>query len=180
MGIAALLAACAPVLSREVMRDGSRDAQLNQLRETPDAFKDKLFILGGIIANTRFTPDGSEIEALYVPVDSLGYLKEGSRIQGRFLAFYPKAFGMLDPVIYKKGREITLAGEFTGIRSGKIDEMEYAFPVFRIRQIYLWREEPRYYYPPYYYPYPFYYPYPYGYDRWGRPYYYDPFWPGPW
>ncbi|HTG02190.1 MAG TPA: Slp family lipoprotein [Nitrospirota bacterium] len=176
--LAVMLAACAPVLSREVMSEGTREVRMDWLRETPEVFKDKLFILGGIVANTRLTPDGSEIEALYVPVDALGNLKDGAHIQGRFLALYPKASGMLDPVIYKKGREVTVAGEFTGIRNGKIDEMEYAFPVFKIRQIYLWREpSPMYYAPYYYYPYPYYYPY--GYDRWGRPFY-DPFWPGPW
>ncbi len=75
--------------------------------------------------------------------------------------------------MFKKGREITLAGEFVDIRKGKIDEMEYAYPVFDIKQIYLWQEEKYYIYPPYYY----YYPYgPYLYDPWYRPYP-NPYWP---
>jgi len=160
------------------MQEGARDITLDWLRETPEVFKDKLFILGGMIANTRVTAQGSEIEALYVPVDSYGNLKEGARIQGRFLALYPKASGLLDPVIFKKGREVTMAAEFFEIRQGKIDEMDYAYPVFKIRQIYLWPEQRVNYYPPYY-PYPYYYPYPFLYDRWGRPYS-DPFWPPPW
>ena len=32
---------------------------------------------------------------------------------------------MLDPLVYRKGREITLAGDFVEVRKGKIDEMEY-------------------------------------------------------
>lgn len=179
VSVALFLASCAPVLNRDLMNEGAREVRLDWLRETPEVFKDKLFILGGMIANTRVTTEGSEIEALYVPVDSYGYLKEGARIQGRFLALYPKASGLLDPVIYKKGREVTMAAEFVEIRKGKIDEMEYSFPAFRIRQIYLWQEPKPYYYSPYYYyPYP-YYPYPLLYDRWGRPYY-DPFWPPMW
>ena len=171
---ALLLTACAPVLDKELMRQGVRDLPFGELREAPDSYKGKLFILGGIIANSKLTETGSMIEALYVPVDSSGYLKEGEHAYGRFLALYPRAKGLLDPVVYKRGREITLAGEFLETRKSKIDDMEYVYPVFDIKQIYLW-DELRGYYAPYYYPYN----YPFPYDRWGRPYP-DPFWPGPW
>ncbi len=172
---ALLLNACAPVLSRELMRQGSREVQFNELRQTPDAYQGRLFILGGVITDIRLSDQGSQIEALYVPVDSYGYLKEEEPGQGRFLAIYPKSKGMLDPVVFKKGREITLAGEFAAIKKGKIDEMEYEYPVFEIRQIYLWQEERYYVYPPYYY-YPYYYNAPFLYDPWGRPYP-NPYWP---
>lgn len=170
-----ILAACSPVLNRGLMNQGVRDVQFDQLRQAPDAYKGKLFILGGLIVDARFTEKGSQIEALAVPVDSLGYLEESERSQGRFLAVYPRDKGLLDPMIYKKGREITLAGEFIEARKSKIDEMEYIYPVFAIRQIYLWADRKDYYWPAYYYPYydPFYYRSPFLYDPWGRPY------PGP-
>ncbi len=174
--VALVLSACSPVLTREVMKEGARDISFNQLREDPDVYKGKLFILGGLIAETRFSEKGSQIEALRVPVDSLGYLRGSERTQGRFLAFYPKSKGLLDPMVYKRGREITMAGEFVDVRKGKIDEMEYVYPVFEIREIYLWDEQKEYYRPNYYYPY--YYPYydpfiyrsPFPYDPWGWPY----------
>ena len=176
LSVAIFLSACAPVLDRELMREGTRDVSFDRLREVPNEYKGKLFILGGLIVNTRLTEQGSQIESLYVPVDSHGSLKEGARIQGRFIAIYPKAKGLLDPVVYKKGMDITLAGKFVELRKGKIDEMDYDFPVFEIRQIYLW-EEAYYYSAPYYlyYPYYPYYPYPFMYDRWGGPYP-DPTW----
>jgi hypothetical protein len=66
------------------------------------------------------------------------------------------------------------AGEFLEIRKGKIDQMEYAYPVFKIKQIHLWERE-EYYSPGY----PYYYPYPYWwYDPWWRPYP-DLYWPPP-
>ena len=71
--------------------------------------------------------------------------------------------------MYKKGRDITLAGIFLESRKGKIDDMEYVYPVFEIRQIYLWDEQPNYNYNLY--------PYPYGY--YANPYWYHPYW-GPW
>jgi outer membrane lipoprotein len=164
------ICSCAPVLRQELMEKGIRDVSLSDVRNNPDNYKGRLFILGGIIVNTKLTGEGSQIEAVYIPVDSRGYLRDVEP-KGRFLAIMPKASGTLDPLIYRKEREITIAGEFIGVRSGKIDEMEYAYPVFEIQEIYLWRERRDYYYYPFYPPYWWGYPYPY--------YWYDPWW-GPW
>jgi outer membrane lipoprotein len=178
-----LLAGCAPVLDKRFMQEGAREFQLSHLVETPEVFKDHLFILGGVIVETKLMEKGSQVEALFVPVNSFGTLRDSPQYQGRFLALFSRSKGLLDPLIYKKGREITLAADFVEVRKGKIDEMEYAYPVFEIRQIYLWEERPNYYYAwpyPYYYPYPYFYPYYrtpyYYYDPWGRP---SPYWPPP-
>jgi len=184
IGIAAMLfTGCAPVLDKRFMEEGAREFQLNYLVETPEAFKDHLFILGGVIVETKLTENASQIEALFVPVNSSGRLRDSQRYQGRFLALFSRSKGMLDPLIYRKGREITLAADFVEVRKGKIDEMEYAYPVFEVRQIYLWDEYPYYnsYWPGYYpYYYPYYYRSPYFYDPWMRPYP-GPYWYGhPW
>jgi outer membrane lipoprotein len=166
-----MLAGCAPVLDRNLMDQGQRNFPLNELRGNPDAYKGKLYILGGVIVETKFTPDGSQIEVLSTPVDKSGGLEDGQRTMGRFLAVFPKDQGLLDPLIYKKGRAVTIAGEFVETRKNKIDNYEYLYPVFRIRQIHLWEEWNYVQYP---YPYPNY-PYPYAF----HPYWYNPYW-GPW
>ncbi len=173
-----LFAACTPILDRELMREGVRNIPLAQVREHPEAYQGKLFILGGVLVDTRVTDKGSQIEVLAVPVNGLGYIRDLERYEGRFLAFYPRTSGMLDPLIYKKGREITLAGTFMENRQGKIDELEYTYPVFEIKQIYLWEEPRNYYLMP---AYPYYYnnPYPYyggWYDPWWRPFPPPPGW----
>jgi outer membrane lipoprotein len=116
-----------------------------------------------------------------MPVDRYGYLNYASAYQGRFLAVFPRAKGLLDPMIFKKGREITIAGDYAGVRKGRIDEMEYAYPVFEIRQIHLWEDQRDYW--PYGYPSYYYYPgwNPWYYNSWGRPYPggpygYPPYW----
>lgn len=149
------------------MDEGIRNVSFPNLLQDPAAYSGKLFILGGLIVDTKLTERGSEIEALYVPVDSKGNLEEDTHryAGGRYLAIYPKERGILDPVIYKQRREITLAGVFTGTQKGKINEMEYTYPVFEIKQLYLWPEQ-RYYMYPYYYPYPYW-------------WYYGPPWWGP-
>ena len=180
LGLVTTLAACAPVLDSGLMQAGAREFDPRHLLETPEVFKDRLFIFGGIIVETKLVEEGSQIEALLVPVDRYGYLSDEARYQGRFLALYPRSKGMLDPLIYKKGREITVAAEFLEARKGKIDQMEVVYPVFEIRQIYLWEEYrnyPYYYWPGYYYPYPYYYPYMY--DPWWPPRH-GPYWPPPW
>ncbi len=179
------LASCSPVLDREIMKEGVREFSMATLRQDPEVFHGKLFILGGLIVQTRLTGTNSRIEALGVPVDSLGYLRRVNHSQGRFLALYPRSKGILDPMIYKRGREVTLAGEFVGARAGKIEEMEYIFPVFEIKELYLWeerRDTSLLAYPyPYYYPYydPFFYRSPYLYDPWGWRYP-GPYWPSSW
>jgi outer membrane lipoprotein len=172
-----VVVSCSPVFDRKLMKEGAREFDPRHLIETPDVFKEKLFIFGGVIVATKLTAEGSLIEALFVPVDRYGNL-EDAYYQGRFLALYPASKGMLDPLIYKKGREITVAADFTEVRRGKIDEMDVVYPVFTIRQIHLWdeyRTYPTYYWPGYYTPYPY---YPYMYDPWWRPYP-GPYWPPP-
>jgi outer membrane lipoprotein len=172
MALSLILFACAPVLNRELMREGERNPSLDQLRANPATYQGKIFILGGIIVETRLIQEGSQIEVLGFPVDSRGYLEEGDRARGRFFAVYPREKGLLDPIVYKKGRQVTLAGQLTGTREGKIDDMEYVFPVFEIRQVHLWEDEDYAFYP---------YRYPYSYYPYADPLWYHPYWrPGPW
>jgi outer membrane lipoprotein len=157
------LLSCAPVIRKDFMDAAIRDIPFSEITTNPELYKDKLFVLGGIIINTRVTLEGSTVEALYSPVDSRGFLKGIGKIHIRFFALFPKESGILDPMIFKPEREITLAGEFLGTRKGKIDDMDYVYPLFRIRELYLWEESSGYYYTP-----PFYDRYPYWWDH--------PFW----
>jgi len=168
---------CAPVFRQEIMERGISDVSVSDIRNNPELYRKKLFIIGGMIVNTKFTQGGSQIEAVYIPVDSRGYLKD-VEARERFLAILPKERGTLDPLIYSKEREITVAGEFIELRSGKIDEAEYIYPVFEIVDIYLWQERRDYYYYPYYSPYWWDSPYPYyWWDPWWRPW--GPYWRHP-
>lgn len=154
------LSSCAPVLRYDLMRTGLRDIPPSVVKEAPERYKGRLFILGGIIVDTKVVDEGTLIEAVYVSVDSYGYLDGISPVDGRYLALYE---GFLDPLVFHKDREITLAGEFIENRIGRIGEREYIYPLFKIKEIYLWPERVYYYIPP---PPPWYYP----------PWWYDPWW----
>jgi outer membrane lipoprotein len=154
--VSLLLASCAtPVFQRNIMEQGIRNPNLADLGRDPDRFRGQLFIFGGIVASTVFTQQGSLVEAVYAPVDESGYLLGTPLISHRLLALYPRSDGLLDPLIYHSGRQITIAGVFRENRKGKLGEMEYTYPLFEIRGIYLWPVVHRVYYyvpPPYYYP----------------------------
>jgi len=154
---------CATVIRKDLMETGARDISLEDMTRDPARYTGKLFILGGTIVNTTVTETGSLINAVYIPVNKYGHLKDRPP-DGRFLALYPKERGILDPILYDRNRQITVAATFTGTQRGKIGQMDYIFPVFLIEQIYLW-------------PRVLYYPYPYPYYYWG-PYWGPPF--GPW
>jgi outer membrane lipoprotein len=170
------LFSCAPVLRHEIMNMAIRDISFSDINKNPEQFKGKLFVLGGIIVDTKGTPEGSMIEAIYVPVDSRGYLKGVGKSHNRFFALFPKENGFLDPLIFYRNREITFAGEFTEVREGKIDEMDYLYPLFTIKEFYLWPETSRYYI--YYEPFPYRWYYPYWWDRtyWWRGYHGPYYW----
>jgi len=150
------LFSCAPVLTRDLMQRGIYTSRLSEVKQNPVVNKGKLFILGGIVVKTTVKKEGSLVEAIFVPVDSMGYLKGYRAANERFLAIY-RSKEILDPLIYQEKREITLAGEFIEIRKGTIGEMEYDYPFFEIKEIYLWEEyKETGYYPPPYYPAPYY------------------------
>lgn len=181
--VTATLISCTSVIGKDLMSSGTRDISFSEIVAHPEHFQGKLFILGGIIVETKITAEASIVEAIYVPVDRYGNLLDIDIASNRFRAVYPKGEGFLDPLIYRKGREITMAGELIMADSGKIDEMDYVFPVFEIKELYLWEEKKYYYmypsypgwYSPYYYPrYPYYW---WDDPLWYRPYNFPPYYP---
>ncbi|MEJ2324804.1 MAG: Slp family lipoprotein [Nitrospirota bacterium] len=119
-------------------------------------------------------PFGEEV--VQNPLDRYGAVTNEDVSGGRFLV---RSGRFLDPLIYEKGREVTVAGVLKGSTKRRMDGASYTYPVLEPREIYLWREE-EYYYGPGYYPYgPWYDPWWDGwpYRRYGP--WCDPFW-DPW
>lgn len=162
LALTLFLASCTPVLRYETMQSALLNPPVHEMRNDPLAYQGGLFVFGGIIADIRVTEEGSLIEGMFVPVDARGYLLDPPVASERFLALYPRTAGILDPMVFKKGREVTVAGTFTALREGRFEEMEYVYPLFLISEIYLWDKA--------YIPYR---PYPYLY------WWYDPWWYGP-
>lgn len=150
-----VLTSCAmTIISPDLMSKSRLNIPINELRENPIPFQDKLFTFGAQIAETRLTPEGSLIEAVYIPIDEFGRPIGTKQPNTRIRAIFLKEYGHLDPLVFEKGRLVTIAGIFKGLQQGKIEELSYLFPYFWIEEIYLWeRQRVGYYYPWIYDPY---------------------------
>jgi outer membrane lipoprotein len=131
---------CAPILSQDLMNTAILDVPFSEIKEHPDFYKDKTFILGGMIIETKATEKGSSIESLYVPVNQRGQLLSIEKTTDRYLAIYPKDRGYLDSMVFRKERKFSIAGKFIELQTGRIEHMEYIYPVFEILELHLMRD----------------------------------------
>ena len=157
---------CAP-FSQEVMREVEKDIAFEDVLKDPGLFKGKVVLWGGVIIETVNRPDVTLIIVRQTELDFQKQPKEMDRSQGRFIVRYE---GFLDPAIYSKDRELTVSGALAGREERLVGERRYVYPVIDARDIRLWekRKEGPYYYDPWYGgPYPYWgpYPYPYGWRR---------------
>ena len=89
----------------------------------------------GVIAQTRNLPTGTEVEVVYLPLGYNGVPQQAEQSPGRFIAVFPQ---LPDPVLYAKGRSITVSGTTAPSKEGKIGDMNYRFAVINATQHKLW------------------------------------------
>jgi len=155
---------CAHVVSKDVRNQVDEGITFRQVFQSPDAYKGKVVVWGGVIINMTHQKEGTLVEVLQKPLEMDGQPEDVDRSEGRFLAFHK---GFLDDALFAKGRTITVAGEVIGSRKMPIGEIEYTYPFITTREVYLWPERSKERYVPYWY-------YPGWYDPWWDPWY------GPW
>lgn len=165
--VISLTTACAPVISKELREQVSKDLSFKEVLQDPEAYKGTLVLWGGKIIRSENQKQGTLLEVLQKPTDREGRPKDVDQSEGRFLALHE---GFLDVAIYSEGREVTLAGEIKGKRVLPLGEIQYTYPVILTKEIYLWPAESKERLYPH--PYPYTYPYwPYPWWRYG-PYHY--------
>jgi len=149
---AAAITGCAPAISRDLRLAADPKTGISEVTANPDSYRGSFVLWSGIIVETRTFSDHSVIEVLEKPADTLGRPRDVDISEGRFLA---KKEGFLDPVVYSKGREVSIAGMVEGVEVSPIGEYDYTYPVISAQEIYLWSVEPggtidHFYYPSYY------------------------------
>jgi outer membrane lipoprotein len=169
-----LLTGCAHVFTDRANSMVDQNLSFAQLKKDPNAFIGKFVKVGGIIASTKNTNEGSLVEIVQFKLGSDDIPDESTASGGRFLATSPD---YLDSMVYKAGRPVAVIGEVKGSRSMPLDEIEYTYPIIAISEIHVWNKSelynypPPYFYGPPYYPYwwygpPYWYPYGYRYRYW--------------
>ncbi len=127
------------------------DLQLGEARDNIDAHKDRLVRWGGSIVSVENKDNETWIEVLELKLSRSGEPKRYSPSAGRFLI---RVSRFLDPAIYAKGRQITVAGVLEGDVERSIGKQPYSFPVVKAEEHYLWAPYRRYGdYPRYHYGY---------------------------
>ena len=159
--IALTLLGCAHAISEPLRQQATPPIPFPQLQSDPESYKDRLVILGGTILETRNTEEGTVLEVLQKPLSGAGRPLLTDQTAGRFMALCET---YLDPAVYTKNRDVTVAGRVLGARSGQIGEATYVYPLLSCLELRLWPQVVAvggapYYYPPYWRPW-YLYPYP--------------------
>jgi outer membrane lipoprotein len=137
---------------------------LSQVRSDVARYVNQRVRWGGTIVAVENRSRDTYLEIVARTLDTYGRPRPSGESLGRFIA---RADGFLDPAIYSRNREITVAGTVEAKLTRAVGEYPYDYVVVHVDTRKLW--EPRLT-PPYYRD-PFYDPF------------YDPFWPGrpgPW
>lgn len=127
---------------------------------------------GGVILNTRHDQNQTCFEVLSRSLDKHLRPELEDDTAGRYIAC---ADGFYDPVVFSRGREVTLTGTVTEFRYRPLEKFNYRYPVVDIDELVLWQKRRKvlvynHHGGPWYGGY------------WGRPYWgyygwYDPWWP---
>ena len=136
-----------------------RTVSLTKIQKNPASYYGTLVILGGEVLSAKRLPDHTQLTILHLPLaDDEEPTTDKTQSTGRFQAVKTD---FLDPAIVPAGTRITIVGEVSGTTIGKLDEMEYTYPVITIEHFTVWPDQMD---PHDYYGYPFFYPY--GYRPW--------------
>ena len=164
VGLFVLCGCSGAVISKQIREEATPISELAEVRQNPDRFKDQTIIVGGeIIAIRNHEDEGTTLVVLALPLDDTEMPENWENSQGRFMV---NTTQFLDPVVYARGRNVTVAGIVTGVEVEPVGKMKYRYVVLKARQIYLW---PRLYYRFFYAPYPYWH-HPEAYDFW------EPWW----
>ncbi|HIJ80162.1 MAG TPA: hypothetical protein HPP76_00470 [Desulfuromonadales bacterium] len=127
---------CAHVMSETGLKLADRSIRYEQLKKNPDALVGKLALTGGVIVGTRSSGDMLFLEVAQLELFANGVPDESSLSGGRFLAVSSE---LLDPVIYRPGRFVTIIGEIKGRKIQKLESVDYPYPLISVKEIRLFR-----------------------------------------
>ena len=126
------------VVPESLEKHVDRSIPFSNLLENPDAYRQRLVILGGQVLSAKRLADATRLEVLQLPiVDGEQPTDILSASQGRFIAMEPD---FLDPAQLPPKTRVTIVGEITGSTLDKVGEMDYRFPVLLIRHLHVWEQ----------------------------------------
>ncbi len=148
-----LMSSCASPISKRYRQEVSPNVTFPMVLQEPNTYKGSIIVWGGVIVKNVILKKGSELFILETPLGARQRPMGIDYARGRFIAI---SSPYLDPMVYHKGRRVTLAGQVAGERKivGRKSKHSYIYPVVMIKEIHLWEKRRAWYpayYPPYYY-----------------------------
>mgnify|MGYP001078022557 CR=1 FL=1 len=116
-----LATACAP-FPQNLMRDAQLAVSVSDVQKEPDRYRGEVVIWGGVVIDALNRRDETVLKVMQTDLDFQKRPTNTARSPGRFLV---RCKGFLDPYIYSKGREITIAGVFIG----KEEQERFSMPI---------------------------------------------------
>lgn len=139
-----VLSGCTSVLSTSIVQEADDKVTFTDLQKQPDRYRGTVVILGGQIVETVVKESETWVQVLQLPLGAQQRPDNTASSQGRFMVIYKR---FADPLVYEKGRKITVAGAVEGGRVIMLNDRPYNVPVLLERESYLWKTEN--YYPAY-------------------------------
>ena len=90
---------------------------------------------GGRIVRVQNLEYTTEVEVVSYPLDRERQPRTDLPTQGRFLLALP---GFAEPYDYQAGRHLTVHGVLAGMRSGRVQDHEYLYPLVNARAVHVW------------------------------------------
>ena len=136
-----VLSGCTSVLSTSVVQEADDKVTFTDLQKQPDRHQGALVILGGQIIETVVKESETRVQVLQLPLGAQQRPDNTASSQGRFIVIFKR---FADPLIYEKGRKITVAGVVQGGQEIMLNDRPHTVPVLLERETYLWKTEDYY------------------------------------
>ncbi|MHC4184218.1 MAG: Slp family lipoprotein [Planctomycetota bacterium] len=122
--LASLVHGCAHVVSDQVRTQADPGIPVVSLFKNPASYRGTIVILGGMIASSKNTGQGTFLEVVEKPLDYRGRPTQSDRSLGRFIVLHE---GYLETAIYSAGKHVTVAGKVLGKKIQPLGEINYPY-----------------------------------------------------
>ncbi|MBL4910706.1 MAG: Slp family lipoprotein [Alteromonadaceae bacterium] len=138
MFITLFISGCTIIPDKLQLDDNSTLVTFSDVRAQPDVQVGLNARWGGVIAKVDNQKERTMVEIVRFPLKSTMRPIVGTETEGRFRIYYK---GLLDPVLYKEGKAITVVGTIAKSEQGIIGKQDYLYPVLETKNVYLWKDK---------------------------------------
>lgn len=103
-----------------------------------EATQDQTVLWGGVILSSKNLKESTQIEVLAYPLDSDHMPLRSKDPLGRFIIQHND---YLETTTYAEGRMISVVGNVSQRKTGKVGEADYVYPVILSKQLHLWSKD---------------------------------------